>query len=27
MNQQKPKIKKDLIGRYLMEKMGWKGQG
>jgi len=24
---EKPKIKKDMIGRYLMEKMGWKGQG
>lgn len=24
---EKPKIKKDLIGRYLMQKMGWKGQG
>lgn len=23
----KPTIKKELIGRYLMEKMGWKGQG
>lgn len=27
INEEKPKIKKELIGRYLMEKMGWRGGG